>query len=68
MYFSRCDDCCDVMEGISGGRVYNCSLEVQEKYSYWHLCTDCLEAHSNDGELFLYTEGIFQEVRIFKEG
>lgn len=66
MDLSRCDDCCNVLGGVDDGIVYDCDEEVLQKYGFEHLCLDCLEHHSSDGELYLHTEGSFQIVKVFE--
>lgn len=47
MTLTRCDVCCDVLDGIDDGIVYDCSYEVYEKTIIEHICEDCL-ASSDD--------------------
>lgn len=47
MLLKRCDICCDVLDGIDSGVVYDCSSTVYNKLSIEHICEDCL-ASSDD--------------------
>ena len=47
MTLARCDVCCDVLDGIDSGVVYDCSSTVYNKLSIEHICEDCL-ASSDD--------------------
>ena len=38
MTLTRCDVCCDVLDGI----VYDCSQEVYRQTGIEHVCKDCL--------------------------
>lgn len=60
MLFARCDECCDILEDIDGGIVYECDYEVNEKYQLWHICDECLE--SSD-DLVLYSDGVLELVK-----
>lgn len=42
MTLTRCDVCCDVLDGIDSGVVYDCSSTVYDKLSIEHICEDCL--------------------------
>ena len=42
MTLTRCDVCCDVLDGIDDGIVYDCSQEVNDKLGIEHICKDCL--------------------------
>ena len=42
MTLTRCDVCCDVLDGIYDGVVYDCSQEVYRQTGIEHICKDCL--------------------------
>ncbi len=42
MTLTRCDVCCDVLDGIDDGIVYDCSQEVYRQTGIEHICKDCL--------------------------
>lgn len=42
MLLTRCDVCCDVLNGIYDGVVYDCSQEVYRQTGIEHICKDCL--------------------------
>ena len=42
MTLARCDVCCDVLDGIDDGIVYDCSQEVYRQTGIEHICKDCL--------------------------
>ena len=46
MTLTRCDVCCDVLDGIDDGVVYDCSQEVYIKTGIEHICKDCI--HESD--------------------
>ena len=46
MTLTRCDVCCDVLDGIDDGIVYECSKEVYDKTGIEHICFDCI--HESD--------------------
>ena len=56
MNLLRCDECCNVLDGIDDGVVYECSEEVYQKTSIEHICKDCLDS-SND--LILISNGTY---------
>ena len=43
MTLTRCDVCCDVLDGIDDGIVYDCSKEVHDKLGIEHICDNCIE-------------------------
>lgn len=43
MTLTRCDVCCDVLDGIDDGIVYDCSQEVHDKLGIEHICDNCIE-------------------------
>lgn len=43
MTLTRCDVCCDVLDGIDDGIVYDCSKEVNDKLGIKHICDNCIE-------------------------
>ena len=47
MILTRCDVCCDALDGIYDGVIYDCSKEVHDKLGIEHICEDCL-ASSDD--------------------
>lgn len=47
MMLARCDVCCDVLDGIDDGIVYDCSQEVYRQTGIEHICYYCL-ASSDD--------------------
>ena len=46
MTLTRCDVCCDVLDGIDDGIVYDCSQEVYRQTGIEHICKDCI--HESD--------------------
>lgn len=42
MTLTRCDVCCDVLDGIDDGVVYDCSKKANDKLGIEHICKDCL--------------------------
>lgn len=42
MTLTRCDVCCDVLDGIDDGIVYDCSKKVYRQTGIEHICKDCL--------------------------
>lgn len=42
MNLTRCDECCNVIDGIDDGEVFECSTEVYESIQKEHLCLDCV--------------------------
>lgn len=56
MNLLRCDECCNVLDGIDDGVVYECSEEVYQKTSIEHICKDCLD--SSD-DLILISNGTY---------
>jgi len=54
MNLLRCDECCNVLDGVDDGVVYECSQEVYERTGIEHICDDCL--NSSD-ELTLIKKG-----------
>lgn len=42
MTLTRCDVCCDVLDGVDDGVVYDCSQEVYRQTRIEHICKDCL--------------------------
>lgn len=42
MTLTRCDVCCDVLDGIDDEVVYDCSQEVYRQTGIEHICKDCL--------------------------
>lgn len=61
MRLIRCDDCCNVLDGVDDGDVYECDADVYKKTSFEHLCIDCIENY--DG-LYLYSkDGYFNLVK-----
>ena len=42
MTLTRCDICCDVLDGIYDGVVYDCNKEVYRQIGIEHICKDCL--------------------------
>lgn len=61
MYFARCDDCCNVLEGIDDVEVFECSEEVKDRYGFEHMCEDCI---ASDDEIYLFEDGIVKLVQI----
>lgn len=55
MNISRCDDCCNVLDGIDGGIVLTCDEPVYLATGYEHLCISCID--SND-ELASRSDGV----------
>ena len=51
MDISRCDDCCNVLDGIDDGVVFLLTEEAQELTGYEHLCGDCMDNYNSDGEV-----------------
>lgn len=47
MEILRCDDCCNVLDGIADGKVFECEEDVYEKTSFEHLCIECLEQYDD---------------------
>ena len=56
MNLLRCDECCNVLDGIDDGVEYECSGGVYQKTSIEHICKDCLD--SSD-ELILISNGTY---------
>ena len=50
MNMTRCDKCCDVIDGIDDGEVFELSQEAQKEigFSYEHLCKDCFNEVNSD--------------------
>ena len=46
MMLARCDVCCDVLDGIDDGIVYDCSQKVYNETGIEHICKDCI--HESD--------------------
>lgn len=63
MMIARCDECCNILDDIDGGIVFECDREVYKKYKLEHICDECLE--SSD-ELILYTNGYVTLVKLKK--
>jgi len=64
MIVYRCDECCDVLDSIDNGVVYECDSKVESKLGFEHLCEDCLE---NSEELYLHTNGISKIVKLIED-
>lgn len=64
MILSRCDECCNVLDGIDDGVVYECSEEVYQKTFIEHICKDCL-ASSDD--LILISKGNYYNLVEFRK-
>ena len=47
MTLTRCDICCDILDGIDNGTIYDCSSTVYNKLSIEHICEDCLASSDN---------------------
>jgi len=48
MDITRCDDCCDKLDGIDDGVVFLLSEEAQELTGYEHLCEECMDNYNSD--------------------
>ena len=55
MNIARCDDCCDVIDGVNDGVVLTCDEPAYLQTGYEHLCTSCID--SND-ELTSRCDGV----------
>jgi len=44
MNLLRCDECCNVLDGVDDGVVYECSEEVYKRTGIEHICDDCLDS------------------------
>jgi len=64
MNLLRCDECCNVLDGIDDGIVYECSQEVYEKTGIEHICKDCLQ--SSD-DLILISKGTCYNLVAFEK-
>ena len=47
MTLTRCDVCCDILDGIDNGTIYDCSSTVYNKLGIEHICEDCLASSDN---------------------
>ena len=63
MTLTRCDVCCDVLDGIDDGVVYDCSQEVYEKTGIEHICEDYI--HESD-DLIITNNKPYEYVVEFK--
>ena len=63
MMLARCDECCNVLDGVDNGIVFECDKEVYDKYKLEHICEECLE--SSD-ELVLITNRYVNLVKLNK--
>ena len=64
MTLTRCDVCCDVLDGIDDGIVYYCSQEVYRQTGIEHICKDCL---NGSDDLILTNPAKYAYVVEFKE-
>ena len=64
MTLARCDVCCDVLDGIDDGIVYDCSQEVYNETGIEHICKDCL---NGSDYLILTNPAKYSYVVEFKE-
>lgn len=65
MLLARCDNCCDVLDGIADGIVYECDSKVEGRLGFEHLCKDCLESSN---ELYLESIGThFNLIHLIEE-
>ncbi len=64
MTLARCDVCCDVLDGIDDGIVYDCSQEVYNETGIEHICKDCI--HESD-DLILTNNKPYSYFVEFKE-
>lgn len=64
MNLLRCDECCNILDGINDGVVYECSQEVHEKTGFEHICKDCLQ--SSD-DLILISKGTYYNLVEFEK-
>jgi len=64
MNLLRCDECCNVLDGIDDGVVYECSEEVYTMTNIEHICKDCL--NSSD-DLILVSKGNYYNLVHFKK-
>ena len=63
MLLTRCDVCCDVLDGIDYGVVYDCSKEVHDNLRIEHICEECLKGSD---DLFLTNPAQYCYVVEFK--
>ena len=63
MNLLRCDECCNVLDGIDDGVVYECTEEVYQKTGIEHICKGCL--NSSD-DLILISNGTYYNLVEFK--
>ena len=43
MRLTRCDVCCNALDGVADDIVYDCSKEVYDKLGIEHICEECLD-------------------------
>lgn len=61
MNLSRCDDCCDVLDGVDGGVVYECDQDVYSENGTEHLCVLCM---TGNDDVYLDVDGIINLVKL----
>ncbi len=64
MNLLRCDECCNVLDGIDDGVVYECSEEVYNKTFIEHICKVCLDYRD---DLILVSKGNYYNLVEFKK-